>query len=271
MEILPGGDLKTPIDKGPLSLAETMRITLPILDCLEYLHRSLIIHRDIKPSSILFNELGVPKLTDLGVAKVPSKTGTIITRAGMTRPGHIVGTPRYMAPEQIMGHSVDQRSDLFAFGVLLFECLTGRIPFSGDTEFEIMRSILENSLPLPRTLNAAVPIEVEAVIIKLMAKKPQDRYQTAAEVKEALIQVSAIQPSEVSPVPLRLPRTFRRREDEAALRRPGHPALAVVKMLAGVATEVLEGLRYISVRPSPLLCGGLTCHQSCRETASQTL
>ncbi len=181
------GDLRRRIvDKGRLSPQETVELALPVLDGLGYVHRHGIIHRDIKPSSILFDGNDNPKLTDFGVPSTPS---VIQKTVGLGQ--FVAGTPAYMPPEQVEGGEMDPRSDLYSLGVVLFECLTGQTPFSGDNPLTVAYAHVNEPPPLPRELNPDVPVELEAVVLKMLAKDPNERYQTAAEVQEVLAPLSS--------------------------------------------------------------------------------
>ena len=183
MEWLPGGDLKFWIlAKGRLTVDETTAWALPILEALAYAHEHGIVHRGIKPSSILFDAAGKPVLTDFALAEV------------------FVGTPLYSAPEQWQGGSVDARTDLYAFGVVLFECLTGQPPFSGTDAAAIGAQQTGSPPPRLRDLNPDLPQAMEDLVLKLLEKDPARRCQTAAEVAQALRQVVGQTP-ERSPGP----------------------------------------------------------------------
>jgi len=181
MEYLPGGSLGDRIEGGTLTPQATLEWALPIADALEYVHREGIVHRDLKPSSILYDARGTPKLTDLSIAHA------LEMPADITQTGQILGTPAYMSPEQVQGGKVDPRSDLYSFGVLMYECLGGRTPYEAQTILDLVRQIIEKPAPQLHTLNPDVPVALERVVMKLLEKDPAQRYQTAAEAKAALI------------------------------------------------------------------------------------
>jgi serine/threonine protein kinase len=149
---------------------------------LEVAHEQGVIHRDIKPQNMVVEPSGFLKVMDFGIARLanPPK-GKGLTEAGMS-----IGTPDYMSPEQLQGLDLDPRSDLYSAGVVLFECVSGRVPFEADTPWALIAKHLEEVPPDPRSLNAEVPDTLAAVILKAMGRKPEDRYQSAAEMYGAL-------------------------------------------------------------------------------------
>jgi TolB-like protein/predicted Ser/Thr protein kinase len=171
MEFIPGKELKTSINASPLPAAEAIEIATQIAAGLEAAHKRDIIHRDIKSANIMSNEGGVVKIMDFGLAKV--RGGAQVTKAG-TR----LGTAAYMAPEQARGEETDHRADIWSFGVVLYEMLTGKLPFGGNYEQAVLYSIL-NEEPAP--MEKVAP-EVERVVKKALAKNPDERYQTAGEL-----------------------------------------------------------------------------------------
>jgi TolB-like protein/Tfp pilus assembly protein PilF len=174
-----GESLRTKIERGPLSLDEALDIGSQVAQGLASAHERGIVHRDIKPGNILITRDGLVKIVDFGVAKLSGITK--ITRTGAT-----LGTVSYMSPEQLRGNEVDQRSDIWAVGVVLYEMVTGEAPFRGEYEQAISYSIM-NEKPKPvRSLRPDVPADLERVIEKSLAKDAGERYQTAAEVLSAL-------------------------------------------------------------------------------------
>ena len=165
--------------------APMLRLMARVLDALGYAHERGIIHRDIKPSNILLLSPRWPMLADFGIAKLMSDDQRL------TMSGMIVGTAAYMAPEQATGRPVDARTDLYAAGIVLYELLTGRVPFEADTPMAVLIKHSYEAPPPPRSLNPALPEAVEAALLRALAKDPADRYQTAAEMAEALERVAA--------------------------------------------------------------------------------
>jgi hypothetical protein len=164
----------------PLSLAQVRRIITQVGDALDYAHSQGVIHRDVKPSNVLIDQRGNCLLTDFGIAKMVE--GTV----HFTRTGGVVGTPTYMSPEQIMGEELDGRSDIYSLGIVLYEMATGRPPYRAETPPAIFVKHLHDPLPTPRSLNPSLPEAVERVILKSLAKRPEDRYKTAGDMVQVL-------------------------------------------------------------------------------------
>src|SRR6059036_1910492 len=183
MEYVEGTSLKQLIaTRGPLPVPVTLAIGKQLCRALEVAHEQGVIHRDIKPHNLVVEPSGVLKVMDFGIARLANRT----TDPGLTKEGMSIGTPDYMSPEQLSGKELDARSDLYSAGVVLFECLTRRLPFEADTTYGLIAKQLEEAAPDPRTLNPEVPETLAQVILKSMAKEPPDRYQTAAQMHDAL-------------------------------------------------------------------------------------
>src|SRR6185295_10981835 len=144
-----------------------------IATALDYAHRQGVIHRDIKPSNILIDQEGNAFLTDFGIARI-GEAGE-----GLTQTGFAVGTPGYMSPEQGMGVDVDHRTDIYAMGVMLFQMITGQMPYSAETPMGIILKHMNNPVPSASELNPALPARVDEIIHKAMAKEPAQRFSTA--------------------------------------------------------------------------------------------
>ncbi|MCB1822777.1 MAG: serine/threonine protein kinase, partial [Candidatus Competibacteraceae bacterium] len=171
MEYLPGGTLQQRIRKG-LELAEVLNIGRAIAEALHYAHRRGVIHRDIKPQNILFRENGQPVLSDFGIAK------TLGTSSIMTRTGLSLGTPRYMSPEQIRGQAVDARADIYSFGVLFYEMLTGNVPYMAEDSFALAMMHVTSPVPeVPPHLSRFQPL-----LNRLLEKDPNQRFHNGQEV-----------------------------------------------------------------------------------------
>jgi serine/threonine protein kinase/tetratricopeptide (TPR) repeat protein len=190
MELLQGEPLADRIGRGPLPLTEAAPIALGVLSALTALHGGEIVHRDLKPSNVFLTPHGV-KLLDFGLARTqkPQPAGGEQTMSQLTQAGLLVGTPRYMAPEQVRAQAVDARTDLFAMGAILFEMLTGRPPFRGNDMVEILYAIAHEQ---PPALTGSAAIEaVDRVVRRALAKRPDDRYAAAAamsqDLREALL------------------------------------------------------------------------------------
>jgi len=172
MEYLPSGTLKHRLGK-PIPYQEAARMLAPIARALAYAHEQKIIHRDVKPANILITHSGEPMLSDFGIAKILEAEETV----ELTGTGVGVGTPEYMSPEQAQGQLVDARSDIYSLGVVFFEMVTGRKPFQADTPMAVVWKLASEPLPRPRQFVGDLPDAVEGVLLKALAKKPEDRYQ----------------------------------------------------------------------------------------------
>ncbi len=183
MEYVEGTSLKQLIDaRGKLPVAVALTVGKQLCRALEVAHAEGVIHRDIKPQNIVVDPTGFLKVTDFGIARLANPPhGQGLTEAGVS-----IGTPDYMSPEQLSGAELDPRSDLYAAGVVLFECVTGRVPYVADTPWALVAKHLEEDPPSPRTLNPEVPEAFAAVILKAMAKDPGQRFASASEMHDAL-------------------------------------------------------------------------------------
>ncbi|MHB8626212.1 MAG: protein kinase domain-containing protein [Aggregatilineales bacterium] len=176
MELMPGGSLAEVIRQGPLPLDAIAGLLDQIGGALDYAHSKGVVHRDLKPHNVLLDESGNAFLTDFGIAKLISET------AVLTHSGAAIGTPSYMAPEQWIDGTIDARTDTYAFGVMLFEMLTGRVPFQGDTPYQVMHMHTDEPPPLAVQLRPELPPLLDRVVHKALAKAPGNRYQSAAEL-----------------------------------------------------------------------------------------
>src|SRR4029079_13814849 len=188
MEYVKGESLSDLLDEG-LTLRRSVEIVSSIAEALGEAHHHGIVHRDIKPSNVLVNERGIVKVLDFGLVKhfgeqptsgVDLDARTIFST--QTRSDVIVGTPLYLSPEQATGKNVDGRSDLFALGALLYECLTGQSAFSGGSVLEIGAQIIHVTPAPPSALNQRIPPELDRITLKALEKKVEARYQSAEEL-----------------------------------------------------------------------------------------
>src|SRR6185369_5753447 len=165
---------------GAMMIERAVPLFCQALDGIDHAHRSGIIHRDIKPANMMLTQEGSIKVMDFGIARV-------LGSARMTREGHVVGTIEYMSPEQVRGLETDARSDIYSLGILLYEILTGKVPFSSASEFDLMKAQIEEAPPPPRTFAAHIPLTVEQAIMRALAKRADARHQTAGEFRVALL------------------------------------------------------------------------------------
>ena len=187
MEYVDGELLSARVARGPLPVREVIEVGIQVADALDEAHSRGIVHRDIKSANLMRTERGLVKVLDFGLAKfVDNGTARDVTQAQMTMAGMVVGTVSYMAPEQALGRPIDHRVDLFSLGVVLFELVTGRMPFEGTTPTEIIDHILHQVPPPPSRYVTSVPPALDAIVARALEKDPVFRYQRAADVARDL-------------------------------------------------------------------------------------
>ncbi len=190
MEYLEGRTLKECIVPEGLKLERFLEWFGALAEALAHAHEKGILHRDIKPANIMITPEGGPKIMDFGLARIQTPVRTApegaVTDSGLTRLGTIMGSPAYMSPEQSTGQAVDQRSDIFSFGVVLYEALTGRKPFAGSNFQEMTRAILNDTPPPPAEARPGLPPLLVHAVVKALAKDPRRRYQTARDLANDL-------------------------------------------------------------------------------------
>ena len=202
MTFIPSGTLAELLHKQRLPLAQVRRIMTQIGDALSYAHTRGMIHRDIKPSNVLIDERGNCLLTDFGLARMAEAS------TNLTTSGAVMGTPAYMSPEQGAGSNIDHRSDIYSLGIVLYEMVTGRVPYTAETPVAVVFKHIQDPLPSVRKFNPNVPESVELILLKALAKSPNDRYQTAEDFVHALqtavsdTSVDDIVPAKTSTVPV---------------------------------------------------------------------
>lgn len=189
MKFIEGDTLKARLDRGPLSSEETLKIVKAVGSALAYAHKQGVLHRDIKPSNVLVAADGQIYLADFGLARI-AQSGESTLSGDM-----LIGTPQYISPEQAMGvRELDERTDVYSLGVMVYEIVVGKVPFSADTPFSIIHDHIYSPLPLPRKVNPEVSEQIERVLLKALAKDRLDRYETVdqmvAAFKEAWTQAA---------------------------------------------------------------------------------
>ncbi len=181
MRYLEAGTLKEKMESGrPLPMTEIDRIFTQLADALSYAHSQGVIHRDLKPANALIDSQGNLFLTDFGIAKLLADASPRLTQTDA-----IMGTPAYISPEQAQAQTVDQRSDIYSLGIILYEMVAGRVPFVADTPLAVILKHVSDPMPLPSTIKANIPEVIEKVILKALAKNPDDRFATAADFVSA--------------------------------------------------------------------------------------
>lgn len=186
MEYLDAGSLADRLQAGPLTLAAALQLAAPLADALEYAHQRGLVHRDLKPANVLLRPDGSPVLADFGLAR-PVQADSA---AQITATGAVMGTLAYMAPEQFSGQPTDARADIYSFGVMLYEMLTGRLPFTGDSA-QIMYGHLQQPPPSLRVARPDLPEAIEQLVQRMLSKDPAWRPQRMAEVASALRAITA--------------------------------------------------------------------------------
>ena len=257
MQYVEGETLAARIRRGSLELSESLDIALQVADALSLAHSRGIIHRDIKPQNIMITPRGQAKVLDFGLVKlIPSEVsdGNALDsyqESRLSETGMIVGTAGYMSPEQVKGNAVDARSDIFSLGVVLYECVTGKPAFGGNTPVEICAQVIQADPPPPSQVNPSVPRNLDRVILKALAKDPDLRYESAGQLIEDL---SAVRDGEgMLTRPLALKPRSSSREYLTSLvtvaRRPRVLMPAIVVALAALSVPLWW--RAVPHRPSP--------------------
>jgi serine/threonine-protein kinase len=180
MEFIEGAELRSLLLPGrPLPVARALSIAAQVAEGLAYAHERGVVHRDIKPANIMVPESGAVKITDFGIARM--RTSSVQTQTGM-----MMGSPKYMSPEQVIGKRADHRADIFSLGVILYEMLTGAAPFTGESVNAVMYQIVNFVPPAPSAVNPVTPVALDAIVARMLAKSLEERYQSAAEIARGL-------------------------------------------------------------------------------------
>ena len=236
MELVDGHTVRRELASGPLSIERALKIARPVLHALSRAHRHGIIHRDLKPDNVMVGEEGLVKVLDFGVAALADPSNAAATAT--TEEGRIVGTPGYMAPEQAMGKTADSRADIFAFGVLLTEMLTAKLPFRGATPMERLVASTRDPCALPSSLEPSVPGWIDRIVARCLEKDPNARYDSCADIVADLDRAGVALATTVESIDMPiagLPRAPRRR----------------TALYAGVFALLVGALLWLSFRRRP--------------------
>lgn len=239
MEYVPGRTLRELVHQDAVSPREAVDLVLGILDALEYSHRAGIVHRDIKPANVIVTPEGQVKVMDFGIARAVEDTAPALTQAQA-----VLGTAQYLSPEQARGASVDARSDLYSAACVLFELLTGRAPFVGETSVDVAAQHVRDAAPVPSQVDPRLGPRVDAFMARALAKDPAERFQDAGQMRRALRELRTAVPSDleqtqpVTAVPVR---------DEDTKTLPPVPAAGTAATAAGTAAPGGPG----AVPPGP--------------------
>ncbi|WP_405506431.1 protein kinase domain-containing protein [Streptomyces purpurascens] len=191
MEYVEGRPLGSVLDEdvrqqGAMPADKALKITADVLAALEISHEMGLVHRDIKPGNVMMTKRGVVKVMDFGIARAMQSGVTSMTQTGM-----VVGTPQYLSPEQALGRGVDARSDLYSVGIMLFQLVTGRLPFEADSPLAIAYAHVQEEPPVPSTINRALPPAVDALIARALKKNPNERFPSSEAMRDECLRVAA--------------------------------------------------------------------------------
>ncbi len=245
MEYIEGEELRSLLLPGrPLSLARCLSIAAQVAEGLAYAHERGVVHRDVKPANIMVPESGAVKITDFGIARM--RTSAVQTQTGM-----MMGSPKYMSPEQVIGKRADHRADIFSLGVILYEMLTGAAPFTGESVNAVMYQIVNFVPPAPSAVNPVTPAALDAIVARMLAKSLDDRFQSAAEIarglRECELQTQGVL-STTSTLPI------------GALSAGAIPAVVDSDVKSAVLSQTVERSRRVSddATPEPAPARGLS-------------
>jgi serine/threonine protein kinase/tetratricopeptide (TPR) repeat protein len=225
MEYIPGEDLKSTISRvGPLGSGKAVFIAKQVCEGLTEAHRLGVVHRDLKPQNIMIDKSGNARIVDFGIARS-------VKGKGITGSGVMIGTPEYMSPEQVEGKEADQRSDIYSLGVVLYEMVTGRVPFEGDTPFTIGVKHKSEIPQDPKELNAQIPKDLCLVILRCLEKDKEKRYQSAGKARSELINIEKGLPTTDRVIPSKKPATSKEITVTFNVKKLVFPAVAVAALV----------------------------------------
>jgi eukaryotic-like serine/threonine-protein kinase len=234
MEYVPGEDLKSFIHRvGALPMGKAVSIARQVCEGLAEAHRVGVVHRDLKPQNVMIDRDGNARIMDFGIARS-------VKAKGMTGADVMIGTPEYMSPEQVDGKEVDRRSDIYSLGIVLFEMLTGRLPFEGDTPLAVAVKQKSEPAPDPRKVNPQIPEDLKRVVLKCLEKAKDKRYQSADELSADLAKVQESLPKTTQPLPIRKPATSKQITVRLPSKKVWIPAaVALVAVVAFVVWQLI--------------------------------
>ncbi|MFJ5592186.1 protein kinase domain-containing protein [Streptomyces noursei] len=200
MEYVAGQPLRSVLDSdiaqhGAMPTEKALKITADVLAALEASHEMGLVHRDIKPGNVMMTKRNVVKVMDFGIARAMQSGVTSMTQTGM-----VVGTPQYLSPEQALGRGVDARSDLYSVGIMLFELLTGHLPFDADSPLAIAYAHVQEEPPVPSTINRSLPPAVDALVARALRKNPNERFPTAEAMQDECLRIAGSGQSGATPL-----------------------------------------------------------------------
>ena len=244
MELVRGQTLQHIVDHvGVFSARRAAELCMQALEALEHAHASGVVHRDLKPGNLMLTDSGLIKVMDFGIARLEGSVN-------LTGAGAMLGTPAYMAPEQVLGHPVDARADLYAMGVVFFRLVTGGLPFKGENPFDMAQSQVKDAPAKARDLRADLPAWVDDILTRALAKKPVDRFQSAVELHEAFARAIAdVPPQPVVAAPVEATELMARPDfsEPSVVLEPDDRALATIEMttIGGVHAPRRRGALWV--------------------------
>ncbi|MGH8667658.1 MAG: serine/threonine-protein kinase [Burkholderiales bacterium] len=236
MEFIEGAELRSLIGEGrAMPVSQSVSIAAQVAEGLAYAHQHGVVHRDVKPANIMVINDGPVKITDFGIARMRAATDEL------TQTGMMLGSPKYMSPEQVIGKRADHRSDLFSLGVILYELLTAGAPFNGENVTALMYQIVNFAPPAPSAVNPAVPELLDYIVAKMLAKPLEERYQSAQDLAQDL---RACERQISTPIAATMP------PRPAGLATGAEPQLAVTQAQAVVMAQTLNRTRQADTAPA---------------------